>query len=259
MTVYSKKYSIMFGDMDINYKMTKIALAKYFQETFARYCSVNNLAAFDIIQNNLIWVISDLKIEVLGKMPFWSEEFEVKTWISEKTKLRTYVDFEILYKNEIIARGDSCWFILDNKTRRPVKSIDIIEPFELYEKKVFGEHIKEDYNNEGEKIAQKTHEVTVRDLDFNFHVNNLSYLGLALETIPSEYFKEYEIVSYSIKFLKEAHLSDKLNCELYKLENQISARIYDKETSLDVCTIKSKYKKKMDFERNPRAAGVVFC
>ena len=258
MTKYSKKYSIMFGDMDINYKMTKISLAKYFQETFARYCSVHNIAAFDIIKNGLVWVISDLKIEISGKMPYWSEEFEVKIWMSEKTKLRTYIDFIILYKDEVIARGDSCWFILNNETRRPVKSIDIVEPFELCEEKVFGEHIKENYDNEGEKIAEKTHEVTVRDLDFNFHVNNLSYLGLALETIPSEYFKEYEISSYSIRFLKEAHLSDKLKCELFKSDNRISSRIYDKETNADVCVIKSEYKKKTDFGRNPREQGIAF-
>lgn len=258
-TKYSKKYSLMFGDMDINYRMTKIALAKYFQETFARYCTTKNLAAFDIINENLIWVISDLKIEILGKMPFWSEDFEVELWVSEKTKLRTYVDFVILYKNEIIAKGDSCWFILNADTRRPIKTLELLNPFEVCNECVFKEHIKENYEQEGEKISEKIHTVTVRDLDFNFHVNNLSYLGFALETIPSEYFDKYDISSYSVKFLKEALMSDKLSCELFRKNNELKGRIYNAEDNSDVCVMKAELTDRVDFEKNPRSSGVVFC
>lgn len=256
---YSKKYSLMFGDMDINYRMTKIALAKYFQETFARYCSIHNLAAFDIIEENLIWVISDLRLEIIGKMPFWSEDFEVELWVSEKTKLRTYVDFNIFYKGNVIARGDSCWYILNSKTRRPVKSIDILKSLDACDERIFGEHTKEKYEAEGEKISEKIHDVTIRDLDFNFHVNNLSYLGFAFETIPAEYLKQYEVSYYSIRFLKEAHLSDKLGCELFRKDNRISGRIYNTKDNSDVCLIQSEYRERTDFGRNPRNQGVVFC
>lgn len=255
---YSKKYSLMFGDMDINYHMTKTATARYFQETFARYCAKHNLAAFDVLKDGIIWVISDLKVEILDRLPLWSEEFTVEVWISEVTKMRTYIDFKINCQGVVVAQGESCFYLLDEKTRRPIKSSEIVSAFGIIDEKVFGEHKKESYEIEGEKIAEKIHEVTVRDLDFNFHVNNLSYIGISFETAPAEFLENNEVTSYSIKFLQETHLGDKLGCELYKNENKIISRIYNTENNSDVCLAWAEYRKRTDFCRNPREAGIVF-
>lgn len=255
---FVKKYSLMFGDMDINYHMTKIAAAKYFQETFARYCAKHNLAAFDVLKDGIIWVVSDLKVEILDRLPMWSEEFTVRVWISETTKMRTYIEFEIVCHEKICAKGESCFYMLDEKTRRPIKSIDLVKPFGLIDEKVFGEHIKQNYEILGEKFSEKIHEVTVRDLDFNYHVNNLSYIGIAFETAPADFLEKNEVTTYSIKFLQETHLGDKLGCELYRYGNKIISKIYNTEDDKDVCLAWAKYRERVDFCRNPREAGVNF-
>lgn len=255
---FLRKYTVGCGDMDINYRLTKIAAVKYFQETFALYCAKNNIAAFDVCSQNIIWVISDVHIKFLGKMPFWSEDFEVEIWISEKSKLRTFADFRIYYRGNIVAQGDSCWYLLDMQTRRPVKSIDVVAPFELNDEQVFGGHEKYTYPDINNKISEKEHEVTVRDLDFNYHVNNLSYIGLALETVPPEYTEKYEIVEYKVKFVQETRLGEKMNCEVYENGNNFTAKIYKSDDKTDVCLISAIYKEKTDFCRNPREAGVTF-
>ncbi|MDO5304350.1 MAG: thioesterase [bacterium] len=255
---FSKKYSLMFGDMDINYHMTKMAVAKYFQETFARFCAKHNLAAFDVLKDGIIWVVSDLRAEILNRLPMWSEEFTVRVWISETTKMRTYIEFEIVCHEKIVAKGESCFYMLDEKTRRPIKSMDLVKPFGLIDEKVFGEHTKQNYEISGEKISEKIHEVTVRDLDFNYHVNNLSYIGISFETAPSDFLEKNEITSYSIQFLQETRLGDKLGCELYLDGNKIISRIYNMEDEKDVCLAWAKYRERNDFCRNPREAGVDF-
>lgn len=255
---YKKIYNVQFSDMDINYRLTKIAAVKFFQETFARYCAKNNVAAFDVVKDNLVWVISDIHIEFMGILPYWSENFEVEIWISEKTTLRTYIDFKINYKNQTIAQGDCCFYLIDTQTRRPVKSIDVVKVFDVVNEKVFPEQNKIKYIFEGEKIAEKEHEVTVRDLDFNYHVNNLSYMGIALETVPAEMLKNYSVNSYCIKFVREAVLGDILVCELFQKDNLIMSRIYNKKNNTDVCLIKARYGEKTEFGRNPREAEVLF-
>ncbi len=255
---FLRKYSLMFGDMDVNYHMTKMAVAKYFQETFARFCAKHNLAAFDVLKDGIIWVVSDLHVEITDRLPMWSEELSVSVWISEVTKMRTYIDFEIKCHEKTVAIGESCFYLLDEKTRRPIKSSDIVSVFGVTEEKVFGEHLKQTYEIQGEKIAEKIHEVTVRDLDFNFHVNNLSYIGISFETAPTDFLEHNEVSSYSIKFLKETHLGDKLGCELYCDKDKIISRIYDVENKADVCLAWAKYKPRTDFCRNPREAGVIF-
>ena len=255
---FKQKYKVSFSDMDINYRLTKIAAVKFFQETFALYCAKHGLAAFDVIKDNLVWVISDLKIEFTDTLPYWSESFEVEMWISEKTALRTYIDCRIYYKNKVIAQGDCCFYLIDLESRRPVKSADTLKAFETVDEKVFAGQDKVKYLFDGEKIAEKEHEVTVRDLDFNFHVNNLSYMGIALETAPADMLEQYAVEGYSIKFVREAVLGDILDCELFKNNNLITARIYNKNNNADVCFIKANIGVKTDFGRNPREAGVVF-
>lgn len=248
----------MFGDMDINYHMTKMAAAKYFQETFARFCAKYHLAAFDVLKDGIIWVVSDLRVEILNRLPMWSEEFTVEVWISETTKMRTYIEFEIKCHDLAVAKGESCFYMLDEKNRRPIKSIDLVKAFGLIDEKVFGEHTKQNYEISGEKISEKIHEVTVRDLDFNYHVNNLSYIGISFETAPAEFLEHNEVTSYSIKFLQETHLGDKLGCELYQDGDKIISRIFNTVDNSDVFLAWAKYRERTDFCRNPREAGVDF-
>ncbi len=258
MTKFRRKYTVGFDDMDVNYRFTKIAATKYFQETFAMYCAKNKVAAFDLCSQNIVWVISDLHIAFSDYMPYWSEEFEVEIWISEKSAMRTYADFRIYYKNKEIAKGDSCWYLLDMTTRRPVKSADILSIFGVCDEKVFDKHEKQIYKIEGEKVAEKEHQVTVRDLDFNHHVNNLSYIGLALETAPAELLQKYSVDLYNVKFVQEAYLDEVLVCEIFRLENNITAKISKKSDNSDVCFIKTSFSEKKEFGRNPREAGIVF-
>ena len=255
---YVKKYTVGCGDMDINYHLTKIAAVKFFQETFALNCAKNNVAAFDVIKQNMVWVISDLHVQFLGKMPYWSEEFEVEMWISEKTKLRTYSDFKICYRGHLIAQGDSCWYLLDMETRRPVKTDGVLDSFAVCDEKVFGSHEKHNYLISGREIAKKEHQVTVRDLDFNYHVNNLSYIGLALETIPPEYLDEYCVFDYKVKFVQEARLSDVLVCEIFENGRNFDIKINQKSDNSDVCFISALCCEKTETGRNPREAGIVF-
>lgn len=255
---FSKTYSIMFGDMDINYHMTKTAVAKYFQETFARYCAKHNLAAFDVIKDGIIWVVSDLHVEITGRLPMWSEEFSVYVWISEVKQMRTYVDFEIKCQGKTVAKGEGCFYLLDEKSRRPVKSCDIVSVFDVVNEKVFGEHSKQNYEIQGEKIAEKIYEITMQDLDFNLHVNNISYIGILLKTAPVDFMEKNEVTSYSIKFLRETHLADKLGCELYGADGKVIGRIYNEETKTDVCLAWAKYTERIDVCRNPREACIIF-
>ena len=75
-------------------------------------------------------------------------------FVSEKTISKTFADFRIFHRGKEIAKGDSCWYLLDMNTKRPVKTKEILKPFEVCDEKVFGEREKVIYKTEGEKIAE---------------------------------------------------------------------------------------------------------
>ena len=52
-TNYTHRYSITAADMDTRYRMTPSAVLLYFQDCWARYMACLNLAAFDVVKQNL--------------------------------------------------------------------------------------------------------------------------------------------------------------------------------------------------------------
>lgn len=58
MKQYTHRYSLTAADMDTRYRMTPNAVLLYYQDCWARYMSCLHLAAFDVIKENRIWVMS---------------------------------------------------------------------------------------------------------------------------------------------------------------------------------------------------------
>ena len=92
----------------------------YFQDSFARLMTIHNVAAFDIVKQHRMWVITEVQIDVRPKVTYWSEDFTVELWVSELTSLRIYCDFRILRADDeqLTASGTSQWNILNLDTKR---------------------------------------------------------------------------------------------------------------------------------------------
>lgn len=217
MKKYSHKYNVILDNMDMNeYRLRPISAIMYLQDCFARYTATRRTAAYDLFAHNLIWVVGEFNIEFLDNPPFWSEEIEVELWFSEITKLKCYVDYEIKYKNTAFAKGNSCWFLLDDKTKRPVKTDLITERFEVCKELTLGEHNKFVLEEPTELVSELSHKNNLSDIDFNNHVNNKSYINLAEATANEEFKRTHTPKMLYVRFNKESFLDDVLNCSTYR-------------------------------------------
>lgn len=213
---YSHNYNVILDNMDLNeYRLKPISAIMYLQDTFARLCGANRVAAFDLFAYNLIWVVGEFNIEFLSCTPFWSEELTVTIWISELTNLKIYTDYELSYKNKPFAKGNACWFLLNSETKRPVKTDILSDKFNVVEEYSLGEHKKFVLEPPQEKVNEISHKNNFSDIDFNDHVNNKSYLNIAEATVSKEFKNEYSLKSLYIKFNRESFLGDILNCSTY--------------------------------------------
>lgn len=216
MSKYIQNYIITNDAMDINYRLRPISVIMYFQDCFARYMTKNNLAAFDIADKDLYWVIAGFNIEFKDELPFWSEEIEVASWLSEVSKLKIYSDFELKHNGKIFASGDACWFILNSNTKRPHTTARLFDNIKTTEEYSLGEHKKFTLPDLKEEITSVVHQTNLSDIDFNNHVNNKSYLNL-VETTADENFKNSHVLKkLSVKYNKESYLGDILTCIAYK-------------------------------------------
>ena len=215
MEVYQQNYSILASDMDYTYHITPNAIMLYFQDCFARFLTSKRLAAFDIIKENLIWVVSELELSFVKERPLWSSEIQVKIRFSEISSVRIYVDYWICDdQGEPFAQGTSIWAIINSITKRPFAAKAMLETGGIIANgKPMKSNIVPDISN---KTLQKEveHVVNVTDLDFNGHVCNRTYLSISLSTLPMEFIKTYSPKYIHIKFAREAFFGEVLTCKI---------------------------------------------
>ena len=221
---YKHKYNVILDNMDMQeYRLRPIAAIMYIQDAFARFCATKRVAAYDLFSQNLIWVVGEFNIHFLEELPFWSEQIEVNIWISEMTKLKIYADYEILYRDKPFAKGNSCWFLLNDETKRPVKTDCISGKFDICRDLALGEHTKFVLEDVIDKVSEINHKNNLSDIDFNNHVNNKSYINLAEATANRDFKSSHSLKSLYIRFNKETFLNDILNCSTY---NTLKPNIY---------------------------------
>lgn len=213
---FYKIHTVRLHEIDEQNNLKKIEISRYFQETFALYCKKYSVTAYDVLKQNLMWVLADMHIEFTSDMPFWGEDIRVEIWISELTKLKIYADFRIFHNGTEIAKGDSLWFILDITSRRPINPTELLKPMGVTPECVFGSHEKFNIKQDGELKFSKIYKVGHSELDFNHHMNNISYAMIAVNTIPHDVLKSLTLKSYKIKFIKECFLDDEISSEFYE-------------------------------------------
>ena len=216
MDKYFQEYIITNDCMDKNYRIKPISVIMFFQDSFARFLTTKYLAAFHIIKENLYWVVSEFNIDFKDDLPFWSEKINVEIWISELSKLKIYADFRLTYKDKIFAEGNSCWYILDTNTKRPVSTDIIKDKIGVVSEFSLGEHKKTGVENCFEKLNEISHTINISDIDFNKHVNNKSYINIAETSFDEDYRNTHSVKNMHVKFIKESFLKDNLTCSLYK-------------------------------------------
>jgi acyl-ACP thioesterase len=225
--------------MDKTYHMRPMAAVMFFQDCFAQFMTTKNIAAFDLVKENIYWVIAGFDLEFVKETPFWSEQIKVEVWVSELTKMKMFTDFVFYHNNEVFAKGNACWFILDMNSKRPLPMNKISDKIEIIPELVLGEHSKYSVEDWVETVAEVKYTTNINDIDFNNHVSNKSYINLAQSTIGADFRSKHGLKKLTVKFCKETFIYDKLECKTYKGSDNLTYIHKILKDSADVCDIKT--------------------
>ena len=244
MKAYQQKYTVLASDMDITYHITPNATLLYFQDCFARFLTKHHLAAFDIIKQNKIWVITEYDVDFVNEKPLWSEDIVVELWFTEISSVRIYVDFRMVNnKGEVFAKGTSCWVIIDSVTKRPFAAKEMLNDSGITDCDMKRTAIMEQCSSEKQFHKEVQHQVNVTDLDFNGHVCNRSYLSIAMATAPIEFIKTATPTRFNIKFVREAFNGELLTCNVYRAagSNNVYWHKIVNSAGKDICIVYSEW------------------
>ena len=240
---YRHTYTATASDITPLYRLTPNALLMYFQDSFARLMTIHDVAAFDIVKQHRMWVITEVQIDVQPTVTYWSEDFTVELWVSELTSLRIYCDFRIIRADDeqLIASGTSQWNILNLDTKRLETTEFLADKLTVIPELMTSSHKKVRFPKPQSCDMQIKHRATRLDLDFNFHVSNRSYVTIALLTMSDEVLASQTLTSLVVHWLHETYLDDTLTCHMSHIDDGCCLHTLTNAEGVVVCELMSRW------------------
>ncbi len=199
---YSQTHEVDFLECAPSGKLKTAAIGQILQKVANVHAILGGISFEDLQQNNLAWVLSKMKIEII-KLPQWQDIIEIHTWIQSLEGSRSIRDFEVFLNGEKIMGISTLWVIIDTEKRRPGIMSIAHDHFDIFNSKkaLKGGFSKLANGISFEQIRENT--VLYSDLDMLNHVNNTKYVEWILDTVPFDKIMKEEFSEIEMIFKKE--------------------------------------------------------
>lgn len=222
---YKEKFIVRSYEVGINKTATVETIANLLQEVGCNHAqsvgySTDGFATTPTMRKlRLIWVTARMHIEIY-KYPAWSDVVEIETWCQGEGRVGTRRDFIMkdYATDQVIGRATSKWVMMNQDTRRLQKvSDDVKEEYLVFCPRQPRLAIPEEDSNSLKKIPKLEDSAQYSrlglvprraDLDMNQHVNNVTYIGWVLESMPQEIIDSHELQSITLDYRRECGQND---------------------------------------------------
>lgn len=189
-------------------EVTLTSVCHKIQEAAGNHAAFHELGYFDMVQNELFWALSRLKISI-DKYPPWNESVQIQTWVESMKGPFSFRYFLLSdHQDAPIGSASTLWTAVNAQTRK-VTSVEGSK-FPIVHKTTVpcGSTIK--IQVKPEKTNPVTWKVGFSDLDMIKHVNNVKYIEHLLNTYDWSK-KTSGPRQLEINYLSEAFLDDTLH------------------------------------------------
>lgn len=215
---WNESFKIKTYHVDFRQELKLSSMLRFFQEVASNHAEHLGAGYNDLMNKNLFWALSRLKIEI-SRIPVWGEEISIKTWPCGVERLFFRRDFEISgSSNEVIARGVSGWLLLNSQNLRPQRmnalGVEIPSNNGIFALNEFPGKI---VPREAANIFMK--EIMYDEIDMNMHVNNTRYLDWVFNCFDDKHYSNYRISGLLLEFLSETRWGDQVELQKSGDEN----------------------------------------
>nr|8P8K_AAA Chain AAA, Acyl-ACP thioesterase [Lemna aequinoctialis]8P8K_BBB Chain BBB, Acyl-ACP thioesterase [Lemna aequinoctialis] len=222
---YKESFIVRSYEVGVNKTATVETIANLLQEVGCNHAqsvgfSTDGFATTTTMRLlRLIWVTARMHIEIY-KYPAWGDVVEIETWCQEDGKIGTRRDWIIkdYSTGVVIGRATSKWVMMNQDTRRLQRVNDEVrEEYLIFCPRTPRLAFPEEDSDSLKKIpkleepaqSSKLGLVPRRaDLDMNQHVNNVTYIGWVLESIPQEIIDTHELQTITLDYRRECQHDD---------------------------------------------------
>jgi acyl-ACP thioesterase len=184
------------------------SMCNFLQDAAGRHARELGVSVDQLLLRGMTWMLSRLRVKV-QRLPQWGDTVDIETWPADVQRLFAIRDFQLSDQSgKKIGVATSAWLLIDTGRKRPVRIPEDIRQFHPTEP-------VRALEMDGQKIASitrvdvaKQFDVRLCDLDLNRHVNNVSYIEWALETVPENFQESHQIRELEVEFLAEGVYGD---------------------------------------------------
>lgn len=208
---YQKKYEINYYDVDYNLQCKLSSIVNFL-------CDIGNTQSESLGETiealalkNCAWVFYKYNIRI-NRFPKYRDVITVETEAVGFNKFYAYRKYTIKdQEGETLGEALALFFLINIEKRRPMRISK--EQQELYSN---GEEMQKNIDMGDIRTLEnedyfKDFNIRYSDIDSNGHVNNVKYMEWAIESVPVEIIKDYELKRIKVTFEKEATYGDKVH------------------------------------------------
>ena len=189
------------------------SLCRLFQESAGNHARDLGVPLETLFAQGMTWILSRFHIKI-HRCPCVGERLRVVTWPSGALGFYVVRDFQIFNDaDECLVSSSSIWLILDLKRRTPLRIPDYIVAMQVNERERALVDRFDTIWRPQTVTLEKRFAVRCSDLDLNQHVNNVSYVEWAVESVPETMWRTHHIVEIEVSFRAETFYGETVVCQ----------------------------------------------
>jgi acyl-ACP thioesterase len=204
--VWSENGEVRISAVDKSDTMTLSAALDFFQEAAISHAENLGVGREAMARANQGWLLSRMSLQI-DRRPAFGETITVRTWPRGGEKLFALRDYDIRDSEDIpVVRARSCWIIIDMEKRRPMRPQSIMDAIPqnegqdaLLPDRTLAVSLAE--HSSLKKATER--QALYNDVDFNGHVNNVSYIRWIEDTLYSSLLEQSRQIRLDINYLAE--------------------------------------------------------
>lgn len=209
------KTKIYASNCDDKERLRFDSILNYFQD-IATVHATEMKTDFEALKwlSNAYWVLTKIKFKIDGRFDY-NDDIVIRSWPLKPQLVRCLRDFTIDgFRGKIIGSSEWCMLDVDDLSIRKIEStcypmdfdhLDVrsgVAPFSKLKEEI------DETNYYGSHVCVYT------DIDYNGHVNNVSYSKMALNSFTREELKNFNYNAFEINFVSQCFLGDEI--KIYK-------------------------------------------
>ena len=202
--IWEEDFQVLTFHMDPKGKTHLSSICNFLQEGASMHAENAGFGYENMMNNNQVWVLSRLKV-IIDAYPAWKDQLKLLTWSRGKEGIFYIRDFIIQNENmKSLISATSSWAAINIKTRRPEVVDGLEDGLISLKENVAIDEKAEKLPELANPVFTRKRQIEYTDIDLVYHVNNVKYIELIMNSFPLETHLQKKVQTLEINYLGEA-------------------------------------------------------